>query len=203
MTEKCIPHLNYNEIVKLVEPGSTVLDLGCGDGELLYRLKHEKNVKGRGVDIQESMVRQCIARGISIFQGNLDEGLKDYDTGSYDYVILNQTLQVTHKPILVLAEMLRVGRKAIVSFPNFGFYKTRFQLLFRGRMPVTEELPYEWYDTPNIHLCTRKDFIYHCLKNRLNIERCINIGHSGRICRSWPNIRATEMIFILRGQSAP
>ncbi len=191
------PHLNYEEIVKIIEPGSSVLDLGCGDGELLYRLKKEKNVIGRGVDIEERMIMLCISKGLSVFQGNLDEGLKDYSSKSYDYVILNQTLQVTHKPVLVLHEMLRVGKKAIISFPNFGYYKLRLQLLFKGRMPVTRELPYQWYNTPNIHLCTRNDFINLCRENNIKILKEIDIKSGKRIKKVLPNLRATEVIFIL------
>jgi len=192
-----VPRLNYNEIIKEIEPGSTVLDLGCGNGELLFRLKSERQVQGSGVDIEEKMVRQCIARGLSIFQGNLDEGLKDYGTNSYDYVILNQTLQVTYRPLLLLQEMLRVGKRTIISFPNFGYYKVRLQLLLTGRMPVTKGLPYRWHNTPNIHLCTRKDFVVECRSRNIAIEKIIDIGHDQKLCRCWPALRATEMIFIL------
>ena len=195
------PHLNYEEIVKIIEPGSTVLDLGCGDGELLYRLKKEKNVIGRGVDLEERMIMLCISKGLSVFQGNLDEGLKDYSSKSYDYVILNQTLQVTHKPVLVLHEMLRVGKKAIISFPNFGYYQLRLQLLFKGKMPITKELPYQWYNTPNIHLCTRNDFITLCRENDIKILREIDIKSGKRIRKFLPNLRATEVIFILEKES--
>ncbi|NOY10441.1 MAG: methionine biosynthesis protein MetW [Spirochaetes bacterium] len=191
------PHLNYRIITELIEQGSNVLDLGCGNGELLYKLKKEKNVSGRGVDIEERMIMECISKGISVFQGNLDEGLKDYATDSYDYVILNQTLQVTHKPVLVLKEMLRVGRKAIISFPNFGQIKLRFQLLLKGRMPVTKGLPYQWYNTPNIHLCTRKDFVVLCRENDIRILREIDTNKSRRINSFMANLRASEVIFIL------
>ena len=126
------PHIDYDEIVKLVPAGSSVLDLGCGDGELLHRLIASKQVRGRGVDIEESMIIESISKGISVFQGDLDEGLRDYATGSYEYVILNQTLQATHRPLLVLEEMLRVGKRAIVSFPNFGYFRVRLQFLFSG-----------------------------------------------------------------------
>jgi methionine biosynthesis protein MetW len=192
---------NYDAIVRLIERGSRVLDLGCGDGQLLARLAAEKQAQGRGVDIQEDMVRACIARGISVFQGDLDEGLKDFATGSYDYVILNQTLQATHQPVLVVSEMLRVGRRAIVAFPNFGHLPVRLQLLLRGRMPVTRELPYQWYDTPNIHLCTRRDFVSHCRSNGIRIERILDLGRPGWLCRLWPGLLAREVIFVLsRGQ---
>jgi len=191
------PHLNYKIITELIEEGSSVLDLGCGDGELLYRLKKQKKVSGRGVEIEERMIMECISKGISVFQGNLDEGLKDYGTNSYDYVILNQTLQVTHKPVLVLKEMLRVGRKAIISFPNFGQLKLRFQLLFKGRMPVTKDLPYQWYNTPNIHLCTRKDFLVLCRENNISIIKEIDIKEGSQIHSFFANFRSSEIIFIL------
>ena len=118
----------------------------------------ERGVKGLGVAIEEAMVLQCIQKGISVFQGDLDEGLKDYETGSYDYVILSHTLQVVHRPKQLLQEMIRVGRRVIVNFPNFGYLGVRLKLLFTGRMPETRDLPYKWYDTPNIHLCCRARF---------------------------------------------
>ncbi len=191
------PHVDYAEIIDLIEPGSSVLDLGCGDGELLSRLTAAKSVRGRGVELQEAMIIESIARGISVFQGDLDEGLRDYATGSYDYVILNQTLQVTHRPTLVLEEMLRVGKRAIVSFPNFGYYRIRLQLLVTGRMPVTRDLPYTWYNTPNIHLCTRKDFIDYCASRGTTILRAIDIAKRGTIRPWFANWRATEVLFIL------
>ena len=196
------PHIDYDEIVKLVPPGSSVLDLGCGDGELLHRLIAAKQVRGRGVDIEESMIIESIARGISVFQGDLDEGLRDYATGSYEYVILNQTLQATHRPLLVLEEMLRVGKHAIVSFPNFGYFRVRLQFLLSGRMPVTRDLPYKWYNTPNIHLCTRKDFIDYCTDQGVTILNEIAISKRGTISPLLANWRATEMLFVLSGSRA-
>ena len=191
------PHIDYDEIVKLVEPGSSVLDLGCGDGELLHRLIATKQVRGRGVELQESMIIESISKGISVFQGDLDEGLRDYASGSYDYAILNQTLQVTHRPMLVLGEMLRVGRRVIVSFPNFGYYRVRLQFLLTGRMPVTRDLPYMWYDTPNIHLCTRKDFIDYCVAEGITILDEIDISKRRTINRRLANWRAAEVLFVL------
>ena len=193
------PHIDYDEIVKLVPPGSSVLDLGCGDGELLHRLIAAKQVRGRGVDIQESMIIESISKGISVFQGDLDEGLRDYATGSYEYVILNQTLQATHRPLLVLEEMLRVGKHAIVSFPNFGYYRVRLQFLFSGRMPVTRDLPYMWHNTPNIHLCTRKDFLDYCTGRGVTILNEIAIAKRGTISPLLANWRATEVLFVLSG----
>ena len=196
------PHIDYDEIVKLVPAGSSVLDLGCGDGELLHRLIAAKQVRGRGVDIQESMIIESISKGISVFQGDLDEGLRDYATGSYEYVILNQTLQATHRPLLVLKEMLRVGKRAIVSFPNFGYFRVRLQFLFSGRMPVTRDLPYNWYDTPNIHLCTRKDFVDYCTSSGVTILKEIAISKRATIGPVLANWRATEVLFVLSGTKA-
>lgn len=190
-------HVDYDEIVKLVEPGSSVLDLGCGDGALLARLIADRQVRGRGVELRESMIIESISKGISVFQGDLDEGLRDYASGSYDYVILNQTLQVVHRPMLLLAEMLRVGKRVIVSFPNFGYYRVRWQLLVRGRMPVTGDLPYSWYDTPNIHLCTRNDFIDYCAAGGVAILREIDIGRRRTISRRLANWLAAEVLFVL------
>ena len=191
------PHIDYDEIVKLVEPESSVLDLGCGDGELLARLIAAKRVHGRGVELRESMIIESISKGISVFQGDLDEGLRDYANGSYDYVILNQTLQVIHRPDLLLVEMLRVGKRVIVSFPNFGYFPVRLQLLVTGRMPVTRDLPYSWYDTPNIHLCTRKDFIDYCVTEGVAILREIDISRRRTISRRLANWRAVEVLFVL------
>lgn len=193
---------SYDEIVKLVEPGSTVLDLGCGDGELLLRLMKERHVRGRGVDIQENMIQQCISKGISVFHGNLDEGLKDYTTGSYDYVILNRTLQVVHNPVLLLSEMIRVGHRAIVNFPNFGYILNRLQLGFQGRMPVNRNLPFQWYNTPNIHFCTRKDFLLLCRELGIPILQEIAITKGRRKRPFLRNLLSSEVCFVLQGQVA-
>ena len=195
------PHVDYDEIVKLVEPGSSVLDLGCGDGALLARLIAAKQVRGRGVELRESMIIETISKGISVFQGDLDEGLRDYASGSYDYVILNQTLQVIQRPMRLLAEMLRVGKRAIVSFPNFGHYRVRLQLLVSGRMPVTRDLPYSWYDTPNIHLCTRNDFIDYCATAGIAILREIDIARRRTISRRLANWLAAEVLFVLSARA--
>lgn len=192
-------HFSYDEIAALVEPGSSVLDLGCGSGQLLEKLIRERNVTGRGVDIEEEMIFKCISKGISVFQGDLDEGLRDYGSASYDYVILNSTLQVVHNPLFLLSEMLRVGKKAIINFPNFGHFYNRIQLAFTGRMPMTPSLPYQWYNTPNIHLCTRKDFIRLCTGEGISILKIIDMKNGKRISSFLSNLRAAEVCFLLVG----
>lgn len=192
---------SYDEIVKLVEPGSTVLDLGCGDGELLRKLEDELNCSGRGVDKEEDMVLSCIRKGLSVFQGNLDEGLKDYPSGSYDYIILNQTLQMLQEPVFLLKEMIRVGRRIIVNFPNFGHIVNRYQLAVRGHMPVNKNLPLAWHSTPNIHFCTRRDFINLCDELDLRIVDEISLGQHGRPLNMGKNLRATQVCLLLESRN--
>lgn len=190
---------NYDEIVALVDSDSSVLDLGCGTGELLLRLITERGCKGRGVDIEEEMIQHCIRRGISVFQGDLDEGLKDYPTDSYDYVILNETLQMIREPNLLLKEMARVGRRIIVNFPNFGYVLNRMQLGLFGRMPENKNLPYKWYNTPNIHFCTHRDFFALAAELDLRVEETIYLHRGKRIPQILPNLFATEVCCVLTG----
>jgi len=184
MFNRSAEHFSYEEIAGLVDHGSSVLDLGCGNGELLQLLRDTRGATVRGVDIEESMIRECLKKGISVFQGNLDEGLKEYGSGSYDYVILNETLQMVHDPVQLIREMVRVGRTAIVNFPNFGNLVNRLQLLIGGRMPVNQDLPYEWYDSPNIHFISTVD-----------------VRHGRRISSNTANLMATECCFLLKGSS--
>ncbi len=146
-------------VAGMVEPGSRVLDVGCGDGTLLRMLQDGRGVDARGIELSQAGVNACVARGLSVIQGDADTDLAAYPDDSFDYVILSQTLQATHRPKVVLEHMLRIGRRAIVSFPNFGHWAVRTRLLFGGRMPVTENLPVSWYETPNIHFCTIRDFV--------------------------------------------
>ena len=188
-------------ITGIVPTGSYVLDLGCGDGSLLSELKVKKGVDGRGIDIDENNLIECVEKGLSVCQSDLDNGLDDYPDDSYDYVILNQTLQVIRKPEKVIREMLRVGRFGIVGFPNFGQWRLRSGLLFRGRMPKSPSLPFEWYNTPNIHQLTIKDFRDFCLSRNISIihEEYLIGGtwRNSKLWRSAANICALNGMFVI------
>ena len=177
--EKSILHLNYSLIAEMISEKSKVLDLGCGDGHLLKLLKDKKLIKGNGIEIAQTEVIKCLEKGLSVIQGDIDEGLKQFPDKSYDYVILNQTLQSTHNPNFVLDEMLRVGKKCIVSFPNFAYWRIRFYLFFTGNMPKSRILPYEWYDTPNIHLLSIKDFYEYAKKKNIKAVMSNSFGFGG------------------------
>ncbi len=198
--EKNTLRIDQQRIIDLIRPRSRVLDLGCGNGELLYKLMQEKEVQGHGIEINVGSIIECIEKGVPVIQMNLDEGLGDYPDHSFDYVILSHTLQVVKKPHLILREMLRVGRTGIVSVPNFGYWKVRLQLLFRGKMPVTKTLPFEWYDTPNIHLLTIRDFRDFCRKEDIDITNQVNLGANLvkiRIGHVLPNSFAESVVFTL------
>src|SRR4051812_38110754 len=158
-------------VAEMVAPGAKVLDVGCGDGELLQLLAERRGVDGRGIELSREGVNECVAKGLAVIQGDADTDLVDYPDDAFDYVILSQTLQATRRPRYVLEQMLRIGNRAIVSFPNFGHWRMRLQLLLLGRMPTTDNLPYSWYDTPNIHFCTIKDFRQLCLDIGANMTR--------------------------------
>ena len=166
-----------------IKPESRVLDLGCGDGTLMQHLQNSKQVNGYGVDIADSDITQCIQRGINVIQMDLNEGLSEFDDNSFDHVVLTLTLQSMHRPDLLLKEMMRVGTEGIVTFPNFGHWKSRLNLALGGRMPLTRSLPNEWYDTPNIHLCTIRDFEQLCHRLGFNImeRQAVDHGHKSRL----------------------
>jgi methionine biosynthesis protein MetW len=161
--------LDYELIEALIPDGAKVLDLGCGDGQLLADLIEYKGCEGRGIEIDEAAVLECVKRGVAVYHGDMVEGMGFYRDGHFDVVILSQTLQQTMDPPRVIQEMLRVGRRAIISFPNFGHWVVRLQLLLAGRMPHNRLLPYHWYNTPNVHFCTVKDFREFCERNKLEI----------------------------------
>lgn len=187
-------------ISEIVRPNSKVLDLGCGDGELLQWLAQKKGVDARGVEISATRVRQAIARGVAAYQGDIDEGLVDYPDLAFDYVILSQTLQETRDPLKVLREMLRVGRNAIVAFPNFGHWRVRLSMLLSGQAPKTKLFPYEWYNSPNIHFLSVHDFERLAAHERLNIERCYFLSGARKITLR-PNLLAEVAVFLVNKAS--
>ena len=192
-------NIEYRVIAGLISPGASVLDLGCGDGGLLALLKKERNVKrAQGIELDEKAIYRCVARGLSVFHGDIDSGLAEYNDRSFDYVILNQTFQQVKKPDAVLSEALRVGRRVLVGFPNFAHYSARYQLALQGRAPVTRSLPFEWYNTPNVHFLSIADFILYCRRRNIRVEKSVFLGKSGPVS-FWPNLRAQLGIFLISG----
>jgi methionine biosynthesis protein MetW len=188
---------DYAIISDIVEPNTRVLDVGCGDGELLEWLAEHKGVDARGVEIVGARVQRAIARGVSVYQGDIDQGLADYPDDAFDYVILSQTLQEVRHPLKVLSEMLRVGRRAIVAFPNFGHWRVRLAHLWTGRAPQTKLFPYEWYDSPNIHFLTVHDFESLAEKQQWTVERGIFLAGQRRTT-TFPNLTAETAVFLIR-----
>jgi len=187
---------DFHVIGEIVEPGSRVLDLGCGEGELLAWLVEHKRVLARGVEISPAQVRRAIARGVSVYQGDIDEGLADYPDKAFDYVLLSQTLQETRSPLQVLREMLRVGRRAIISFPNFGHWNVRVAMLLNGQAPKTKLFPYNWYNSPNIHFLSINDFEDLCREHKFPIERRYFLA-GARHVKAFPNLIAQTAVFLL------
>lgn len=185
---------DFNTIAQWIAPNSRILDLGCGDGSLLHHLQATRNTTGYGVEIAADNINACTARGIAAIQANIDTGLNIFETHAFDFVILSQTLQAMHNTEAVIQEILRIGKQAIVSFPNFGYWRVRTQLWLGGRMPVSDTLPYEWYNTPNIHLCTIKDFEAFCATQGIRIlETCVT--HAGKPIHSLANWRGSLAFF--------
>ena len=190
-----------------IEPSSRVLDLGCGDGELLSFLAAEKNVRGIGIEIDSGKIESCIHRGVNVIEQDIDSGLVNFQTDSFDTVLLAQTLQASSKPDKLIDEMLRVGKHGIVTFPNFGNWKSRFNLVNKGRMPVSKYIPHQWYNTPNIHLCTVKDFDALCAEKEITVltKTVVDSQHQGSwAMKAWPNFLGEIAIYHLtkRGGSA-
>lgn len=189
-------------IAEMIDPGARVLDIGCGDGALLAYLVRQKNVDGRGMELSQSGVNSCVGHGLSVIQGDADRDLEAYPTGAFDVVVLSQTLQATRQPRKVLETLVRIGRQAIVSFPNFGFWRIRLHLLFCGRMPVSPLLTYPWYETPNIHLCTIRDFVAMCDEIGIRVERSLTLDRYGQPYSLDPhgslaNLLAEQGVFVL------
>ena len=195
-------------IAGFVTPGARVLDVGCGDGALLMQLAEEKNVDARGIELSQKGVNEAVASGLSVIQGDADRDLATYPDKAFDFAILSQTIQATHNPRFVLEELLRIGEKAIVSFPNFGHWRIRTQFLLAGRMPVNKNLPYSWYDTPNIHFFTIRDFIELIDEVGATIEDSIALHGQGRritpaVSRQIWNLFGEQAVFVLSRPNSP
>jgi len=188
-------------IAEMVKPGSRVLDIGCGDGTLLRILADKHGVDGRGIELSQAGVNSCVAQGLSVIQGDADADLAYYPDLAFDYAILSQTIQATYNPRQVLEQLLRIGKHAVVSFPNFGHWRVRAQLMFGGHMPRTDNLPERWYDTPNIHLCTIKDFLAACEDMGVKVERAIALNAYGTKLVAMPlfaqNLFGEQAVFLL------
>ncbi len=190
-------------IAEMIPPGARVLDVGCGDGALLEHLAASKGVDGRGIELLQQNVNACVARGLPVMQGDADTDLGEYPSAAFDVAILSQTIQATRSPRDVLNHLLRIGRRTVISLPNFGHWRVRLALMTHGRMPRTQALGYEWYDTPNIHLCTIADFLALAQQTGATIERALALDEKGRTrpmrADAWgPNIFADGAIFLLR-----
>jgi methionine biosynthesis protein MetW len=206
-SENGIIRFDLQILASWIEPGTKVLDLGCGEGDLLYYLKKHKQVDGTGIERAEAKVAQCIEKGLSVLQGDINEEVLDYPDNTFDYVIVSQTLQQVYEPDKLIKALLNIGEKVIVSFPNFSHWRVRFQLLSSGYAPITRQLPYEWYDTPNIRVITIKDFRKFSKEVGFKILKEVAINTNshdrhGNIVTFLPNLRATYGIFLVgKGES--
>ncbi|PID57022.1 methionine biosynthesis protein MetW [candidate division KSB3 bacterium] len=188
--------IDHKAILDLIPLKASVLDLGCGNGELLYLLIKEKQVRGQGIEIDEQAIYKCVAKGLNVFHDDLDVGLADYEDRSFDYVVLNQSIQQVHHLESVLNDALRVGRKVIVGFPNFAYYRARFQLVFLGKAPTTPSLPFRWYESPNLHFLSISDFVDYCWAKKITIARRVYLGKTGPVTYL-PNFRADSGLFVI------
>ena len=184
----------FQVIADLIEKDKKVLDVGCADGTLMKFLKDNKNINIRGLEISKEKVQECIAKGLTVIEGNAEKDLKQFPDKSFDYVVLSQTLQAFLNPELVLDELLRVGKKAIVTIPNFGYWKVRFHLLLKGTMPITKTLPDEWYNTPNLHMCTIKDFFNFCEKRDIEIYKSLALNKEAITNINTSNLKYKNLI---------
>jgi len=186
--------LDHAVIGDMVRSGAKVLDVGCGDGDLLEYLVINKETRASGVEISEEAIYSCVEKGLSVSHGDIDSGLKEYPNELFDYVIFNQTMQQVHKPREAINEALRIGKRVIIGFPNFCHIKARFQIFFGGHVPITPSLPYSWFNTPNLHFLSVKDFRQFCSKQKITIEKSVFLSQKS-VVKFWPNIFALNAIF--------
>ena len=188
--------LDHQVIFRVIEPEARVLDLGCGNGDLLYLLARDKKAKVQGIELNDSAIHECVKKGLSVFHSDIETGLREYPDRSFDYVILNQSMQEVKNVDWVIGEALRIGSKIVVGFPNFAFGEARLMLFFKGRAPITPSLPYHWYDTPNVRFLSLKDFEDFCREKNLKVLEAHYFGDQ-KIIKVWPNLRALNAIFVV------
>lgn len=191
---------DHRVIFDMVRPESRVLDLGCGTGDLMLGLMRAKQAWVQGIELNEQAIYACVQKGLSVCQSDIESGLSEYPDDSFDYVILNQSLQEVRRALFLLKEVLRVGRRVIVGFPNFGHYGARFSLFFGGRAPMTPSLPYRWYDTPNVRFLSISDFRRFCREKGFAVEKAVFLNGAKEV-HFWPNLRALSAIFLLSGET--
>lgn len=189
-------HLDHKIICSIIEPHSRVLDLGCGEGELLYPLVRDKHVRAQGIELNDKAIQECVKKGLSVFHDDIESGLREYPDASFDYVILNQSMQEVKKVDCVIQEALRIGTKVVIGFPNFAYIKSRFALFFQGKSPITASLPYLWYDTPNVRFLSIKDFEVFCAGKKIRIVEAHYLEEKTRV-RFLPNLFALNAVFVL------
>ena len=199
-----ISNISHQHIAEIVPQGATILDIGCDDGTLMHLLETTKNVDARGVELLQEQVNKCVARGLTVVQGDADFDLAQYPDKAFDFVIMSQVVQATRDPKAVLEQLLRIGERAIVSFPNFAHWRVRQHLMLKGQMPVTSKLPFSWYDTPNIHFCTIVDFLSLCAKLNAEVEELIVLKSNGNLIQksaplAWKNWAGEQALVVLKG----
>jgi methionine biosynthesis protein MetW len=193
-------HLDYRIIYSIIEPDSRVLDLGCGEGDLLYPLVRDKHVRAQGIELDDKAIQECVKKGLSVFQDDIENSLREYPDHSFDYVILNQSMQEVKKVDLVIQEAMRIGNKVIVGFPNFAYIKSRLMLFFRGKSPITGSLPHLWFDTPNVRFLSITDFKNFCEEKNIRIVEAHYLGKK-EVVHLCPNLLALNAIFVLTNNS--